>query len=157
MKISGKVLLATSNWKQQMYQFLRNYRPTPHCTTGITPATDLFGRPIRIKPPCPVAVPWETSLIPALMFRRNAHQKLKMKNRAESSLKPTKDSDIQVGDTKELELGEFCTPYHPVSLTVTSENHSMLTAEGGDRKVTRSYYYWKKLLLDSQFPLSVML
>ena len=24
-----------SSWKQQMYQFLRNYRATPHCTTGV--------------------------------------------------------------------------------------------------------------------------
>ena len=88
------------------------------------------------------------------------NQKLKMKNRAESSLKPIKYSDIQVGDTvlvKERKLGKFCTLYHPVPLTVTSKNHSMLTAEGGDRKVTRSYSYFKKLFLDTQFPLSVVL
>ena len=33
---------------------------------------------------------------------------------------------------KEPKLDKFCTPYHPVSLTVTSKNHSMLTAEGGE-------------------------
>lgn len=30
----------------------------------------------------------------------------------------------------------------------------MLTAEGGDRNVTRNYSYFNKLLLDTQFPLS---
>ena len=30
-------------------------------------------------------------------------------------------------------------------------------AEGSDRKVTRNYSYFKKLFLDTQFPLSVML
>ena len=73
---------------------------------------------------------------------------------------PIKDSDVQVGDTvlvKEPKLDKFCTPYHPVPLTVTSKNHSILTAEGSDRKVTRNYSYFKKLFLDTQFPLSVML
>ena len=32
---------------------------------------------------------------------------------------------------KEPKLDKFFTPYHPVPLTVTSKNHSMLTAEGG--------------------------
>ena len=72
---------------------------------------------------------------------------------------PIKDSDVQVGDTvlvKEPKLDKFCTPYHPVPLTVTSKNHSMLTAEGGDRKVTRNYFCFKKRLLDTRFPLSVV-
>ena len=37
MKTFGKELRTTSNWKQQMYHFLRNYRATPHCTTGVAP------------------------------------------------------------------------------------------------------------------------
>lgn len=58
---------------------------------------------------------------------------------------------------KEPKLDKFCTPYHPIPLTVTSKNHSMLTTKGDDRKVTRNYSSFKKLLLDTQFPLSVML
>ena len=54
---------------------------------------------------------------------------------------------------KEPKLDKFCTPYHPVPLTVTSKNHSMLTAEGSDRKVTRNYSYFKKLFLDTHLPL----
>ena len=49
MKTFGKVLRTTAHWKQDMYQFLRNYRATPHCTTGVAPATALFGRPISLK------------------------------------------------------------------------------------------------------------
>lgn len=65
------------------------------------------------------------------MLRHDAPQILKMMNRSES-LKPIRDSDIQVEDTvlvKEPKLGKFRTPYHPVLPTVTSKNHSMLTAE----------------------------
>ena len=98
MKTFGMVLRTTSNWKQQMYQFLRNHRATPHCTTGVAPATALFGRPIRIKLPCPVAVPCESKLKSALMCEHDAHQKLTMKTLAESR-RPIKDYDIQVGDT----------------------------------------------------------
>ena len=134
MKTFGKVLRTTSNWKQQMCQFLRNYRATLYCTTGVAPATDLFGRPIRIKLPCPVVVPCETNLKPALMREHDAHQKLKMKTLAEGR-RHIKDSDIQVGYTvlvKQTKTGTFSTPYHPVPLTVTKTNHSMLTADGGD-------------------------
>ena len=42
MKTFGKVLRTTSNWKHQMYELLRNYRATPHCTTGVALATALF-------------------------------------------------------------------------------------------------------------------
>ena len=81
-----------------MYQFLRNYRATPHCTTGIAPATALFGRPIRIKLPCPLAVPCNEGYNPVIMHEKDAHQKLKIKTQAESR-RATKECDIQVGDT----------------------------------------------------------
>ena len=35
MRSFGKVLRTTTNWKQQMYQFLRNYCATPHSSTGV--------------------------------------------------------------------------------------------------------------------------
>ena len=35
MRSFGKVLHTTTNWKQQMYQFLHNYRVTPHSNTGL--------------------------------------------------------------------------------------------------------------------------
>ena len=157
MKTFGKVLRTTSNWKQPMYQFLRNYRATLHCTTGVASATALFGRPIRIKLPCHDAVPCESNLRPALMREHDAHQKLKMKTLAESR-RPFKDSDIQVGDTvlvKQPKTGKFSTPYHPVPLKVTNKNHRMLTAEGGDRSVTRNSPHFKKLHQDHADPVSV--
>ena len=56
-----------------MYQSLRNYRATPHCTTGVGPFTALFGRPAL---PYSVAFPCETGLKPALMRELDAQQKL---------------------------------------------------------------------------------
>lgn len=37
------------NWKQEMFTFLRNYRATPHSTTGQSPAEGLLGRKMRMK------------------------------------------------------------------------------------------------------------
>ena len=131
MKTFGKVLRTTAHWKQDMYQFLRNYRATPHCTTGVTPATALFGRPIRTKLPNPVVVTNGESHDPVAMRQRDAHQKLKIKTQAESR-RTIKDCDIQVGDTvlvKQPKRQKLSTPYHPTPLTVTKKHHSMLTAE----------------------------
>ena len=42
----GKVLRTANaehkNWKQELYKFLRNYRATPHTTTGRSPAERMF-------------------------------------------------------------------------------------------------------------------
>lgn len=74
MKTFGKVLPTTTHWNQDMYQFLRNYSVSPHCTTGVAPATALFGRPIRVKLPNPVVVPSGESHDPVTIHRRDAQQ-----------------------------------------------------------------------------------
>ena len=39
------------NWRKEMQAFLRNYRTTPHSTTGVAPATLFLKRAVRIKLP----------------------------------------------------------------------------------------------------------
>ena len=157
MKTFGKVLRTTPHWKQDMYQVLRNYRATPHCTTGVAPATALFGRPIRVKLPNPIiAVPSGESHDPVTMRRRDAQQKLRIKSQAESR-RTIKDCDIQVGDTvlvRQPKREKLSTPYHPALLTVTKKHHSLLTAESADRRVTRNSSHFKKLLADGSTTLS---
>jgi hypothetical protein len=41
------------NWQKEMTSYLRNYRATPHCITGVAPATAMFGRSLRTKLPEP--------------------------------------------------------------------------------------------------------
>lgn len=67
-------------------------------TTGIAPATALFGRPIRVKLPCPVVMPTDSSYDPAALRERDAQQKLKIKCHVESK-RAVRDCDIQIGDT----------------------------------------------------------
>ena len=56
---------------------------------------------------------------------------------------------------KQPKTGTFSTPYHPVPLSATNKNHSMLTTEGGDRSVTRNSSHFKKLYQDHADPVSV--
>ncbi|VDI20257.1 Hypothetical predicted protein, partial [Mytilus galloprovincialis] len=39
------------SWKQSMYRFLRQYRNTPHSSTGVNPFKLLFGRETNTKLP----------------------------------------------------------------------------------------------------------
>ena len=150
MRTLGKMLRTTKDWKQNMYQFLRNYRATPHCTTGIAPATVLFGRPIRIKLPCPVVLPGHPGFDPVAMHQHDTEQKQKIKAHAESR-RNIKACDIQVGDmvlVKQPKRHKLSTPYHPVPLKVTKKIHDMMTAVNSDRQVTRNSSYFKKMLTD---------
>ena len=55
MRSIGKAICAANTghrrWKQEIHTFLRNYRATPHGTTGMSPAELLFGRKINTKLP----------------------------------------------------------------------------------------------------------
>ena len=124
METFGKVLHITTHWKQDMHQFLRNYRATA-TATGVAPATALFGGPIRVKLPNPVAVPSGESHDPVTMHRRDAQQKLRIKSQAESR-RAVKDCDIQVSDTvlvKQPKREKLSMPYNPTLLTVIKKHH----------------------------------
>ena len=97
MKTLGKAFRTSSHWKQDVYRFLRNYRATPHCTTDVAPSTALFGRPIRTKLPSVVPVENEPNFDSTMMRKKDAHQKLKIKGRAESR-RMIRECDIKVGD-----------------------------------------------------------
>ena len=50
-KIIRTAVTDNVNWRQNMHVFVRNYRATPHCSTGAAPAELLFNRPFRTKLP----------------------------------------------------------------------------------------------------------
>ena len=85
MKTLGKCIKAATAegraYKQNLHAFLLNYRATPHPTTGISPATALFGRAIHTRlPELSVTLPDES------MRQRGDFMKEKMRKYADSSL-----------------------------------------------------------------------
>ena len=52
IKAIRSAVVERRNWKQEMYQFLRQYRATPHTSTKFSPHRLLFGREPGTKLPC---------------------------------------------------------------------------------------------------------
>ena len=129
-----------TSWKQSVYQFLRNYRATPHSTTGLAPATVLFGRPIKTRLP---------EILPkladdALRTIDNA-AKSRMATNADKRAKTKKQ--ISVGDNvivkRDGHVRKDQTPYEPQIYTVTKKNGSMVTASCPHRTITRNTSFFK--------------
>ena len=93
----GKVLHTTTHWKQGMYQFLRNYRATPHCTTGVPLLQPCLEG--QSESNCPTLLLCQVvKVMSVTMCRRDAPQELRIKTQAKSR-RAVKDCDIQIGDS----------------------------------------------------------
>lgn len=147
-KIIKTANAARRNWKQDMYRFLRNYRATPHSTTGYPPATLMFSRAMRTKLPefgssvTSQPVPRQDVLI------KDHSQKQKMKRYADDKAY-VKPSNIQEGDSV---LVKPTTPrrktdpvYYENPYSVVSRKGSMVTAQRGDHRITRNSSFFKSV------------
>ena len=128
-----------------MHRFLRNYRSTPHCTTGVPPATALFGRSMNIKIPQISDMP----TTPVEFRSRDLEKKQKMKNNADNK-NYVKPSDLNIGDTVLVKnppvVKKSETPFEHDTYRVTNKNGSMLTARNKKgREVTRNSSYFKRI------------
>ncbi|XP_022094926.1 uncharacterized protein K02A2.6-like [Acanthaster planci] len=123
-------------WKQALYKFLRNYRATPHATTGVAPATLLFGRPLRTRLPETVH---KSRAKPVRL--RDKCKKAEMKQYADNR-EHARPKNIEIGDTVLLRrdglVAKHQTPYHTHPYTVTAKKGSMVTAQRGTHTVTRN-------------------
>ena len=133
------------NWKQALNKYLRNYRATPHSSTGVAPATMLLGRDVRTRlPELPPKRKNDKDI-----RDRDQKAKDKMKSNAEKNKTLTKKS-IEVGDYVLLKrdgtLKTHLNPYHSVPYKVTKVKGSMITATNEDRCVTRNISFFKPVV-----------
>ncbi|KXJ24314.1 Uncharacterized protein K02A2.6 [Exaiptasia diaphana] len=131
-------------WKTELCKLLRNYRSTPHSTTGIAPSTVLFNRPMRNKLPSISQPTSGTSNI----AQADQRAKEKMKVYADSKIY-VKPSNISVGDTVLVKgdpsAKKSQSPYKPEPFTVTERKGSMVTAKSGDKVTTRNSSFFKQI------------
>ena len=148
MKTIKKVIKTASisqlNWRQEMYRFLRNYRATPHCTTGVAPATIFYNRPLNIKLPHLTEQSQDE-----VLRKRDANRKADMKEYADKK-RYVKRSDLQEGDLVLVRnsptLRKSSAPFGKDPYRIVNKNNSMITAESASgRKVTRNSSFFKKL------------
>ena len=133
------------NWKSFLYQFLLNYRATPHSTTGIAPAQLLFNRKITTKLP-EISQPEDTSTDTAVRVR-DAKAKNKMKKRADKRARSCQ-LNIKIGDTvlvRQKKKDKFTTKFDPAPYKVIEVKGSMVTAIRNDKSITRNVCHFKQI------------
>ena len=114
-------------WKQELFKFLRNYRATPHITTGRCPADLLFQtRTYRVRLPELSKFQNDDNQI----RERDAKKKLQAKQYADRK-SYVKTSSIKVGDlvlARNEKKGKLEPVYDPRPYTVTEKKGTMVTA-----------------------------
>lgn len=132
------------NWRKELQAILRNYRTSPHQTTGVAPAVLLLKRPVRNKLPQTNYV----DPVSEIVRERDFLQKSKFKAHADSKVY-VKPSTISPGETilvkRPFTASKGATVYDPTPLTVVDKKGSMITAQNENRTVTRNFSFFKTL------------
>ena len=146
MKNLGKIIRAASSegrpWKQKLNKFLRNYRATPHITTGVAPAIALFGRQPKIKLP---ALPRPSN--DDQLRKRDAKSKVQIKAYADKH-NHARACSYKKGDAvlvKQPRSNKLTPAYDPVPYRITATNGSMITVSRDDHVITRNSSFFKKI------------
>jgi hypothetical protein len=130
------------SWKQSLYKFLRNYRATPHTSTGVAPADLMFGRPMRTRLPELKPEPSNDKAV----RKQDKTAKDRMKADADKRENIRKNS-IKIGDSvivkRDGHINKDQTPYLTDIYTVTQKKGSMITASNGQRTITRNSSFFK--------------
>ena len=134
-RIEGKT------FKQELYTFLRQYRATPHSTTGRSPAEILFKRTIRTRLPGKF-IPDEDPILRAQ--NTQAKEKQKMYKDAKANVRP---HNIEEGDKVLLlqKASKTKSIYDPKPYEVTEVHGTQITAQRGSETKRRDAQKFKKV------------
>ncbi|XP_064639559.1 uncharacterized protein K02A2.6-like [Lineus longissimus] len=135
------------NWKQELQKFLRQYRATPHSTTGVSPFEALYGRRMKTQLPCADFNPELKTRSQSSMRDTDNERKQKIKMYADRRRNAT-ESNIAEGDTvvvRQQKRNKLTPPFDPDPLKITRRDGNMLTAERDDRKITRNLTFFKRV------------
>ena len=133
------------SWRKEMQAFLRNYRTTPHSTTGVAPSTLFLKRAVRNK------LPQSTCADPVaeIVRKRDVEQKWKMKYYADRK-RYVKPCDLEVGEPvlvkRPFTASKANSPYESRPMTIVARKGSMITARTSEgQNVTRNSSFFKRL------------
>lgn len=147
MKVIRAAHVTKSNWKQEMYQFLRQYRSTPHASTGFTPYRLMFQREPKTKMP-QINEPNGEKKIEELVIQNDEKAKSKAKNYGDMK-NNAKESDIQIGDTvlvkNDFKEDKLSTKFKENPHVVTKKKGPMVTASSDNGEITRNSTSFKKI------------
>ena len=153
MRVIGKTLQTTQitgrPLQQELTDTLRNYRATPHCTTGITPAALLFGLSFKVKFP-----ETRSSTRDGSLLDRDYQKKEKINQDVFQKLH-ARQRNINIGDTvlmKQKRTNKSAPPYSHKPCVVAARKGTMITAERPGHKITRNASFFKVVSIPGDVP-----
>ena len=144
-KIIQSAHIEKKNWKQEVYTFLRNYRSTPHISTGKAPAELMFpGRSYRTKIP-----EIRKKHDDYVLRQKDKESKNKMKKYADKN-RNVKSSNFQINDTvlvKQPKTNKLTPPFDTDPYVIIAIKGNMITARSttNERCITRNSSFFKKI------------
>ena len=133
------------DWRKHLYQFLLNYRATPHSTTGFSPSELLFNRKIKTK--LPQIVLQKDSDVDLTVQQNDKRAKEQMKKYADQKSR-ARASDIQVGDTVlilQRKQNKWSTKFDPSPFQVVRRKGTMVTGLRNGKYVSRNVSHFKRV------------
>ena len=135
-----------SNYKQELNRFLRAYRATPHPSTGKPPAELMFnGRAFRTRLPGTYST--KRLIHREAVTQRDYITKQRNKERYDAH-RHTKPANLQPGDLvlhRQARPRKKIPPYNPQPALITARKGTMVTAQRGNKTITRNSSFFKKL------------
>ena len=153
-KATRTAMTEHGSWKQEIFQFLRHYRATPHSTSGSSPAEMLFNRKMRTELPVPqTRRRWSDSdtkgnLLESLR-QKDRRVKAYMKELADAR-NHSKMSTLAEGDSvlvRQRKVDKLSTPFSTKTYEVKRRVGSMITAQCGTHRTTRNISMFKQVNL----------
>ncbi|XP_033758079.1 uncharacterized protein LOC117340426 [Pecten maximus] len=147
MKVIRAAYIVSKNWKQELVQFLRQYRATPHTSTECSPYRLMFSLEPKTQLP-EVSVKRQKPAEPLVdeQVRRNDSQTKYRASSYADNRNRVHHRDISVGDTvmvkNEFKENKLSTVYDPTPRMVTNKKGPMVTVSGN---ITRNVSRFKKV------------
>ena len=142
-KILSTAKVENKNWKQELYRFLRNYRATPHSTTGKSPAELMFQkRTFRTR------LPEINKFIDDPIVREEDRKKKCITKHYADNKRTVKPCEFCEGDFVIVKKRRRLkgTPYYdPVPYTIVKRKGNMITAKRNDHQITRNSSFFKRV------------
>ena len=140
---------ANRNWKAELPVFLRQYRGTPHSSSGVSPFEALTNRKMNIGLPSP---PHDVEHFPVPVSVKVSRNHMSTRQRMSSyanQKRHTKPSDLQPGDhvlVKQKRENKLTPPFSPKPFIVTTKHGSMITAHRKNgTSIVRNSSHFRKL------------
>ena len=130
MRSIGKAIRAANtehrSWKQEIHTFLRNYRATPHGTTGLSTAVLLFGRKINTK--LPNLTNKTSNDYNVRVNDTTRKQKMREYFDLRHNTKPV--------DLKQEKKNKLSTPFNTEPMTIKNKKGNMTRAAAENKEIT---------------------